>query len=467
MNSSLPLAPDPTPQTTIVALSTPPGRGGIGIIRLSGPAALAITQALLGDKNFSPKPNHSSLKKIIDPSSGEVLDTVLITYFRGPHSFTGEDVVEFSCHGSPVLLRRVIACALDQDARVAEAGEFTLRALTNGRLNLSQAEAIRDLIDAQTEAGARQAARQMQGELSAFLQPMKDRLLSIIVLLESALEFVEDDLPTVAIERVQVELTALEREVAQLAATFRSGRLVRDGIKVALAGRPNVGKSSLFNRLLASDRAIVTDIPGTTRDSLSEFVNIAGVPVHLTDTAGLRTSGDVVEQLGVERTRQAMADAEVVVVVLDGSVPITAEDQAVLDDAAAGATGFIVAVNKADLFGEADIPTVGPWDAIAVSYVSALTGEGLEELRRAMIDAVGFRENDASGLLITTARHFDLLQRTATSLQSSRELLDQRASEELVLVGLHNALRFLGEITGETTPDEILGQIFATFCIGK
>ncbi|MEO6390426.1 MAG: tRNA uridine-5-carboxymethylaminomethyl(34) synthesis GTPase MnmE [Pyrinomonadaceae bacterium] len=448
---------------TIVALSTPPGRGGIGVVRLSGPAALNITRLLVSDSHFDPQPNHAALKKLVDPKSSEVLDTALVTYFRAPHSFTGEDVVEFSCHGSPVLLRRVIACALDQDARVAKPGEFTLRALTNGRLNLSQAEAIRDLIDAQTEAGARQAARQMQGELSAFLQPMKDRLLSIIVLLESALEFVEDDLPAVAIVRVQTDLTALEREVGALAATFRSGRLVRDGIKVALAGRPNVGKSSLFNRLLSSDRAIVTDIPGTTRDSLSEFVNIHGVPVYLTDTAGLRTSGDVVEQLGVERTRQAMADAELVIVVLDGSAPLTAEDESVLADAAAGATPFIIAMNKSDVPGF----NCSLDNARGSLAVSALTGDGLDQLRQSVIDAIGFRDTDAAGLLITTARHFDLLQRTAASLGQSRGLLDQRASEELTLVGLHNALRFLGEITGETTSDEILGQIFATFCIGK
>lgn len=454
---------------TIVALSTPPGRGGIGIVRLSGPDALVITSSLLADPAFSPEPNHTTLKDIVDPADGTVIDTGLLTYFRAPRSFTGEDVVEFSCHGSPVVLRHLVTAALALDARLAGPGEFTLRALANGRLNLSQAEAIRDLIDAQTDAGARQAARQMRGELSAFLQPFKDRLLSIIVLLESALEFVEDDLPVLAVERIHTDLNALQSEIIVLAGTYRSGRLVRDGIKVALAGRPNVGKSSLFNRLLASDRAIVTDIPGTTRDSLSEFIDLDGIPVHLTDTAGLRESGDVVEQLGVERTRRAMTDAELVIVVLDGSEPLTPDDDAILADAENAATPFIIARNKSDLRGEPHVCSSAfrRSGASAVAEVSALTGTGLDELKRAIVDAVGLDHTESSGLLITATRHHDLLLRTAAALKDSRDLLDQRASEELVLVGLHNALRFLGEITGETTPDQILGQIFATFCIGK
>jgi tRNA modification GTPase len=399
------------------------------------------------------------------------LDTALVTYFRAPRSFTGEDVIEFSCHGSPVLLRTLITAILELGARVAEPGEFSLRALTNGRMNLSQAEAIRDLIDTQTEAGARQAARQMRGELSDYLQPLKDRLLSIIVLLESALEFVEDDLPTVVGDAIAADLTILQSEVEALAGTFRSGRLVREGIRVALVGRPNVGKSSLFNRLVTADRAIVTDIPGTTRDSLTEFVNLDDVPAHLTDTAGLRETEDTVERLGVERTRRAMADAELVLVILDGSQALTQEDESILAEVKAaadsGAARYLVALNKSDL------PTYdGSKRTMALPRsksieVSALTGLGLDQLRDAILEGAGFHEADAAGLLITTARHFDLLQRAAAELAGSRTLLEQGVSEELVLVGLHHALRFLGEITGETTPDEILGQIFATFCIGK
>jgi tRNA modification GTPase len=294
---------------TIVALSTPPGRSGIGVIRLSGPQSLEILRRLVHDPQFTPEANHVQLKSLRDLESNEVLDRALITYFKAPHSFTGEDVIELSCHGSPVLLRQLIDAILTLDARLAEPGEFTLRALAHGRLNLSQAEAIRDLINAQTSAAVRQAARQLNGELSSLLQPIKEALLEIIVPLESSLEFVEDDLPDVAVDRISQKLSDLINQLEKLAATFRAGRLLRDGLKVTLVGRPNVGKSSLFNSLLVADRAIVTSVPGTTRDTLSEVINIKGIPVLLTDTAGVRSADDEIEALGVERTRRAMADA--------------------------------------------------------------------------------------------------------------------------------------------------------------
>ncbi|HYE64219.1 MAG TPA: tRNA uridine-5-carboxymethylaminomethyl(34) synthesis GTPase MnmE, partial [Pyrinomonadaceae bacterium] len=332
---------------TIVALSTPPGRSGIGIIRLSGERSLEIARALVRDGRFLPEPNHVSLKNIRDPETGEVLDRALITYFKSPHSFTGEDVIELSCHGSPVLLRYLIELVLKLDARAAGPGEFTLRALSHGRLNLSQAEAVRDLINAQTNAAARQAARQLGGELSARLQPLKDALLDIIVPLESSLEFVEDDLPEIAIDHLNDKLSDLAQQVDALASTFRAGRLLRQGLKVPLVGRPNVGKSSLFNSLLLLDRAIVTDIPGTTRDSLSELIGLEGVPVLLTDTAGIRTTTDKIENLGVERTRRAIADADLVIVVLDGSQPLTDEDEEMLAEVTA--SPHLIALNKCDL----------------------------------------------------------------------------------------------------------------------
>ncbi|HKC64750.1 MAG TPA: GTPase, partial [Pyrinomonadaceae bacterium] len=238
---------------TIIALSTPPGRSGIGVVRLSGRRSLEISQRLVRDKNFQPEPNHTTLKKLYDTATGEVLDHALLTYFKSPHSFTGEDVVEFSCHGSPILLRYLIDIILSFDSRLAGPGEFTLRALHNGRLNLSQAEAIRDLINAQTKAAAQQATRQLGGELSALLQPIKDGLLNIIVPLESALEFVEDDLPALAIKEIREKLSALINCIQEIASTFQAGRLLREGLKVTLVGRPNVGKSSIFNKLVVSD----------------------------------------------------------------------------------------------------------------------------------------------------------------------------------------------------------------------
>jgi tRNA modification GTPase len=453
-------------QDTIVALSTPPGRSGIGIVRLSGACSLEATRSLVQDKTFTPEPNHAVLRKLYDPSSHEVLDHALITYFKSPRSFTGEDVVELSCHGSPVLLRSLIDIVLKFDIRLAGPGEFTLRALANGQLNLVQAEAIRDLINAQTRAAAQQATRQFEGEMSALLQPAKDFLLNIIVPLESSLEFVEDDLPEIAFREIKTNLSNLINQVTGISSTFSAGRLLREGLKVTLAGRPNVGKSSLFNSLVELDRAIVTDIPGTTRDSLSETVSLQGVPVLLTDTAGLRVSEDIIESLGVERTRRIIADADLVIVIIDGSQPLMTEDREILIDMAD--KPHIIAINKCDLLSfEHNGLDLKDEKASAIVNVSAKTRAGLDLLCTAILEPYAAYDTSYTGLFITNARHFDLLQRATAALRGSLNLLEERASEELVLVGLYDALRFLGEITGETTPDDVLSQIFATFCIGK
>lgn len=450
---------------TIVALSTPPGRSGIGVIRLSGYNALALTRSLLRDESFTPAPGRVTLRKIYDADSGELIDSAVVTYFKAPHSFTGEDVLELSCHGSPTLLLHVVDILLRYGARPADAGEFTLRALSNGRFNLSQAEAIRDLIDAQTYAAVRQAARQLGGELSMRLQPIKDALLEIIVPLESSLEFVEDDLPEDANRQVRERLRALTVRLDKLSHTFRAGRLLKEGLRVTLVGRPNVGKSSVFNGLLSTDRAIVTDLPGTTRDSLSEVLNLGGVPVLLTDTAGVRTSEDRIELLGIERTRRAIVDADLVVVVMDGSQPATLEDRQVLAEAAE--TRYLVALNKSDLE-TFDVANACREDGgSAFISISAKTGAGLDRLCDAIMEPFGSVETAETGFLITNARHYDLLRRAADALRRTDDLIERRISEELVLVGLYQALRSLGEITGETTPEDVLSQIFSTFCIGK
>jgi tRNA modification GTPase len=450
---------------TIVALSTPPGRSGIGVIRLSGPASLDLTRTLLRRPDFTPEPNRVTLKTLRDPDTGDALDQSLVTYFKSPHSFTGEDVIELSCHGSPVLLLGVVDALLKLGARAADPGEFTLRALSNGRLSLSQAEAVRDLIDAQTNAAARQAARQLGGELSARLQPFKDSLVEIIVRLESSLEFVEDDLPELALERLSLQLEDLIQNLDALARSFNSGRLLKEGLKVTLVGRPNVGKSSIFNKLLTLDRAIVTDIPGTTRDSLSELLNLEGVPVLLTDTAGVREASDPIEHLGIERTRQAMADADLIIAVFDGSQPLSTEDESLLAELAEGS--YLVALNKSDLEQFDAARLNGEARGVNPIPVSAKTGAGFDQLRRAILApfAVGGLQN--TDFLITNARHSDLLRRAADSLRGSQAAIAGGASEDLILVGLYDGLRFLGEITGETTPEDVLTQIFATFCIGK
>ncbi len=448
---------------TIAAVATPPGRSAIGVIRLSGPRSVEIIRCLIRDEQFTPEPNRVVLKGILAGDSEEVLDYALISYFAGPHSFTGEDMVEISCHGSPVILRQLLDLIQNFDARLAGPGEFTMRACKNGKMNLSQAEAIRDLINAQTNAAAQQATRQLKGELSAALQPCKQELIRVIVRLESALEFVEDDLPGFQLAETKLQLTVALRAVKDLAFTYATGHLLREGLKVTLIGRPNVGKSSVFNRLLRSDRAIVTELPGTTRDSLTESISLQGIPVSLTDTAGIRKAGDRIEEIGVERTHRAMADADLLVVVMDGSTELLPEDLAVLSQA--NQVTHIVVVNKCDLPQAARLD--GELSQYKVVHLSALTGEGLDHLTAAILEPFGTVDSEAVGLLITDSRHYDLLRRAQISLEGSMELLGENASEELVLVGLHNALKFLGEITGETTADDILAQIFSTFCIGK
>lgn len=450
---------------TIVALSTPPGRSGIGVVRLSGEGALDLTKFLLRDETFAPDSHRVNLRSLYDPKSETLLDRALITFFKSPHSYTGEDVVELSCHGSPVLLLRIVDALLAAGARAADPGEFTLRALSNGQLNLSQAEAVRDLIDAQTETAARQASRQLNGEFSARLQPIKQSLLDIIVPLESSLEFVEDDLPENMLEGFSEKLCEFINQLERLASTFRSGRLLKDGLKVVLAGRPNVGKSSVFNSLLGNDRAIITSIAGTTRDSLSELLDIQGVPVLLTDTAGIRESPDAIEHLGIERTRRAIADADLVVFILDGSQSLTKEDEQLLHEVSS--CKYLIALNKFDL--EAFNPNLlnGRIEAHKTISVSAKTGAGLQHLRVAILEPFFESAETYNDFLVTNARHYDLLLRADEALKSSKEQMVARASEELILVGLYDALRSLGEITGETTTEDVLSQIFATFCIGK
>jgi tRNA modification GTPase len=450
---------------TIVALSTPPGRSGIGVVRLSGSGALGLTRCLLNSLDLNPEPNRASLKAIPDPDTGEILDRAVLTYFKAPQSYTGEDVVELSCHGSPPLLLRVVDSLLLLGARAAEPGEFTMRALSNGRLNLTQAEAVRDLIDARTHMAVRQAARQLGGELSTRLQPVKDSLIEIIVPLESSLEFVEDDLPEDTSVGIAQKLSVLADKLEELAETFRRGRLLKEGLRVTLVGRPNVGKSSLFNSLVSYERAIVTDIPGTTRDTLSEVINIDGVPVLITDTAGVRESADKIEQLGIERTRRAVTDADLTVIVLDGSQSLTPEDKKIFDEASDN--NLVIALNKRDLKnfdvnnvrslanGQSTIPT------------SAKTGEGLSDLCAAIMEPFSTSQAYENSFVITSARHYDLLRRTSASLRSTENLFRDFVSEEIVLAKLYEALRFLGEITGETTPEDVLSEIFSSFCIGK
>ncbi len=460
---------------TIVALATPTGRSGIGVIRLSGGDSIGITRELINDLGFIPEPRTAHLKRLHDPSTGEIIDEAIITYFKMPHSFTGEDVVEISCHGSPVLLRQVVDICLAANARMADAGEFSLRALANGRMDLAEVEAIRDLIDAQTNAAARQAIRQLRGEFSNQLQPLKDDLLNVIVVLESALEFVEDDLPAVQAESVKHRLASIAEETGKLAATFQAGHLIREGLRVALVGRPNVGKSSLFNTLLGSERAIVTEIAGTTRDQIHERFTIDDIPISLIDTAGLRVTTDMVESIGVERSKATMADADIVVVLLDASEPVTDNDLEIIDSVCG--IEHVIAFNKIDKVRAGGIGNfkfqishlksrISDLDSKIIE-MSAKTGDGLDGLKKCIIEPFSPHDIASSGFLVTDARHHDLLIRSKAEIEQSLEQMNKKMSEEIVLIGLHNALRYLGQITGETTNEDMLTRIFSTFCIGK
>ncbi len=450
--------------STIVALSTPPGRSGIGVIRLSGRKSLAIVRTLLRDKNYTPETHKVCLKKLYDPKSGEVLEQALLTFFKSPKSFTGEDTVELSCHGSPVLLIHLVDLLLEAGAIAACPGEFTLRALGNGCLNLNQAEAIQDLIDAQTQSAARQASRQLRGDLSIKLQPLKNELINIITPLESSIEFVEDDLPSLFFEDIKIRTIDLIHTLRALAASFKSGRLLREGLKVVIVGPPNAGKSSLFNSLLLSDSAIVTDIPGTTRDTLVGSLEINGVPIQLVDTAGVRNPTDFIESLGIERTYRAMAEADVILVVFDGSLPFSQENNALFQQLTEQKCLFVL--NKSDL------PTFCDKEFISLAFssdpikISTKTRNGLIELQNALLKPFGV-QNNQTDVLITNVRHHDLLIRAIDSLKSAVSLFHINATEDIIVPEFYNALKYLGEITGETTPDDILRQIFSTFCIGK
>jgi len=445
--------------STIVALSTPRGRGALAVIRLSGPLAINIATQMAGLGDIEPR--KAKLTKLLRDE--QIIDEVILTCFLAPHSLTGEDVVEISCHGSPAVVREIVDRVLELGGVLAGPGEFTLRALTNGKINLAQAEAIRDLISSQTDAAVKQAARQMNGELSNTLQPFKEKLVEVIVLLESALEFVEDDLPAPRLSEIEETLASVIAGVDKLSASFNAGRLLQDGVRVTIAGRPNVGKSSLFNSLVAHERAIVTEIPGTTRDTLSEAIDLGGIPVVLTDTAGVRQTTDGIETLGIERTHRALSDADLVLVVLDGADEVGPADRDLLSRTAESRR--LIVMNKSDLpsFGSAN-GCVGVGRTI---NVSARTGDGLDELRAAMLETLNSSGVENQGLLITNVRHYDLLCRTKQELELAQTTFRDRHSEELVLVPLHNALKYLGQITGETTTEDILSEIFATFCIGK
>ncbi|MFN7828699.1 MAG: tRNA uridine-5-carboxymethylaminomethyl(34) synthesis GTPase MnmE [Acidobacteriota bacterium] len=455
-------------QSTIAAITTPPGYGAIGMIRLSGPEALPILTRLVkppADGRVEFQPNKATLRFIVNPESGLLIDEAIVVWYKAPHSFTGEDVVEVACHGSPVVLAEILRQFTQLGAELAQPGEFSLRAFLNNRLDLAQAEAINDLIHSQTTYQARVAARQLRGELSRQLDPLKQGIIDLIVHFESAVEFVEDDLDPLDLE---VYLTRLDRLIAgidRLAGSYEIGKVIRSGVKLALVGRPNVGKSSVFNALLGRDRAIVTSLPGTTRDTLDDTTSINGLPISLVDTAGIRETHDPIELLGVERSRSVVTEADFVLAVVEASTALAPEEIGLL----AEIPFAILVVNKADLGPPLQLSRLEQLAAgRPIITVSALTGEGLEQLRQTIHEAiVGPAAKLDESAIVTNERHYQALVKALTHLGQARVDLRSGFTEEIALNNLHQALRSLGIVTGETLLGDIINQIFATFCIGK
>ena len=462
---------------TIVAIATPPGRGGIGVVRLSGPEAKKIASPMLRLKHDW-EPGRAIFGELIEPVSGssrarapapqaaaphERIDEVVVTYFAKPHSYTTDDVIEISAHGSPIVLRHIVELAMARGARLAEPGEFTMRAFLNGRIDLTQAEAVRDLIDSQTLYQAKVAAQQLEGALSRRLQPIKQKLVELIAVLEAGIDFAEDDVSVLPGGQILERIAAVRIPLEELASSFAYGKIVHEGLTLAIVGRPNVGKSSLFNRLVEQERAIVTATPGTTRDLVSETISLGGIPVKLVDTAGIRRALDEAESIGIRKSMEALADADVVLVVLDASQPFAAEDQELLrqvEDRPA-----VIVENKCDLNGsQMSIPT----SKLERVRTSALTGTGISVLRDAILRHVG-GENGANvetGFL-TNLRHEKLVQASMQALAASTAAVENQIPHEMLLLDLYAALRPLDEMTGATTTDDILNLIFSTFCIGK
>jgi tRNA modification GTPase len=450
---------------TIVAIATPPGRGGIGVVRLSGPDARAIALPMLRLKHEL-EAGHALFGELVEPEkkySAERIDEVVVTYFAKPHSYTTDDIVEISSHGSPVVLRHIVELALARGARMAEPGEFTMRAFLNGRIDLTQAEAVRDLIDSRTLYQAKVAAQQLEGALSHRLQPIKQKLVELIAVLEAGIDFAEDDISVIPSEQILQRIDAIRGPLEGLAATFAYGKIVHEGLTLAIVGRPNVGKSSLFNQLVERERAIVTATPGTTRDLVSETVAIGGIPVRLVDTAGIRRALDEAESIGIRKSMEALADADLVLVVLDCSQPITEEDTELLEHGAKRAA--IAVENKADLFSSQDCVLSSQLPRVRTS---ATTGEGIEALRNEILRHIGGETGAQTETgLLTSLRHQSLIREATAALDAAQEAVRNKIPHEMILLDLYNALRQLDEITGATATDDILNLIFSTFCIGK
>ncbi len=446
-------------EETIVAISTPLGRSGLGVIRISGKDARVIVRRF-----FKTELQHrTATLGTWTGSDGRALDEVVVTAFFSPNSYTGEDIVEISAHGNPLVLGRIVETVRLSGARMAGPGEFTLRAVAHGKMDLIQAEAVREFIEAQTEQQARTALRQMEGTLSNRIRPSKEMLLDVIARMEAGIDFGEDDVDVPDNMTIRDSVRHVSETLTELQATFGYGKMLAHGLKVTILGKPNVGKSSLFNRLVAADRAIVTEIPGTTRDVLTETMSLDGVPLRFADTAGVRPTADVVERLGVERTLGMVSEADLVLVVVDGSKDLDGDDQDVLERAQK--IPHILVINKRDL---PQVAAANILNGACRVHVSARTGEGMDGLRETIRAFLLEQKSDlADDLVLTSARQHEAIRRGADHLAVAVTALERNVPHEMVLLDLYQALGALDELTGEVVTEDILGRIFSTFCIGK
>lgn len=466
---------------TIAAIATPPGIGGIGIIRVSGPQAFTTLLPLLQQASgrIDLPPSHLlTYGHIIDPATQEILDEVLVAFMHAPHTYTCEDVVEIQAHGSPLVLQRILHLVLAQGVRIARPGEFTLRAFLNGRLDLAQAEAVMDLISAQTETALRIAMQQFRGRISTQVQDARHNLLGVLARIEASIDFPEEDIPTPQPQTLHQLIVVIQQQIDTLLASAQQGRLYRQGLRTAIIGRPNVGKSSLLNVLLHSERAIVTAVAGTTRDTVEEVMNLRGIPLHLIDTAGITPTDNPIEHIGVQRSRAAAETADLVLLVLDGSEPLTEQDRRISKEL--WAMGFspgttlahrpvIVVVNKADRVQQLELDEVLTiWSTTPLVATSTLTEAGLSELEEAIATLVlASKTPHRESVFITNARHQEALHRATEHLHASLATLEQNLPLDFVSIDLRAAYDSLGEVTGETVSEDLLDRIFSDFCIGK
>ena len=453
---------------TIAAIATPAGPGAIGILRLSGPRAAEIAAAVfrpLGEGGLLERPARTLVYGDLLDREGEVIDRVLCTYSRGPASYTGEDTAELHCHGSPMVLTLGLEALFAQGARQAGPGEFTQRAFLSGRMDLAQAEAVADLLDAQSREGARQAAGQLSGALSRKIQTIYSALVDVMAHFHAVLDYPDEDIDPFTQEQLDQDLSVQEGALDRLLATYQRGRRLNQGIRCALVGRPNAGKSSLLNALAGYDRAIVTDIPGTTRDTVEETVELGGLPLRLIDTAGLRESEDPIERMGVERSRAAMEGAELILVLADRSAPIREEDWQLVEEARALAPTILV-LTKGDL-PAARAPFVNVKELPAMVTVSAKTGAGLDDLSHAVAALFPRDTGCAYGELLTNARQAQAAQRALDSVSRARRALLAGVTPDALLTDVEEALEALGELTGQSVREDVTARIFQRFCVGK